>query len=246
MKMKNKKQILYIVLFLFMIVFFCVIAFRDNNVSSLPPSVFTQEDISKMESFVNFKFPDSTKIIKTYWDHTDYSRLYLFFEFDKSDVDIFKSGIYWDKAIDKVVGDMSWKKIQNPYEIGFFTPWVLKMYHAPWIKIGRDRSRPSEELEWWKPNKEKIEWAFEISQAKLKNVNVFFNKVVILLENGENSCRAFVFMSWYNTEGAELYMQNIESLFPIDPRWEYRIRESKMNPMLQDRLSESKNDSEKK
>lgn len=226
-------------LFLFIVVTFITMNPWNKKEPSQLPSVFTKEDIVTVESFVHFKFPDSTKIIKTYWDLSDSSWLYMFFEFDEKDVELFKESLNWDKAVENVVGDMNWRKVQSPEEIASFAKPVIKVYYPPWIKIGWDRPSPSEELEWWRPNKENIDWIFEISQAKLKNVNVVVNKMVILLEKEKSGYRVYVIMAWDIFEGAEVYIQRIQSLFPFNPHWEYRIRESKINPMLQDRLSES-------
>lgn len=192
----------------------------------LPPKMITAKEIPIIESYLHFQFPKSTKIIKAYWAPGDSTRYYLFFEFDNKDVDRFLKTLHWDEEIEKnYKGDVGWQSEQNVPEIEQLCDPILK---ADRVFFGTPES--SEVLEWWKPNKSKVDKVFWLSDAKLRDVDVYVINVAILLEQLEKTCQVYVYASWESLEDGG-YMNKWYHLFPYDEHWKYRETQSIPNPL---------------
>lgn len=230
--MKTNKTILNLILSLFLgtlvVILICIL--NREKESPFPPKL-SSRDIQIIESHVKFEFPESTKIIKAYWDIRNSSWLNLFFEFDKKDVKRFMKSVYWNEAIDKQKRDIAWYKVEDPKRAESLIDPVFKEEHRP--IFGSDHGyHEDEELEWWKPNKEKIRWILEVSDAKLRDANVVVERVDIFLEESDKSYRVYFQMSWTGLQGSNSYLQEIRNIFPFDSHWEKRMTESQPYPKL--------------
>ena len=214
------------------IVVLCVLVFFTYGLfnkikSSSPPSKITAKEIQSIESYLNFEFPESTKVIKAYWHGTDPPHYRFFFEFDKKDFDHFIESFDWDVELEGYKKDYGWQSEQDFQD--------FKQLAGPIVKQDRvflGKPGPSEELVWWKPDTKKIKKVFWINDIKLRNEDVYIVSYYVLLIEAEVTYKAYVQASWTSLDGS--YMTNWWNLFPWHKRWKFRERESVPYPLRLD------------
>lgn len=191
---------------------------------SLLPLLSTK-DLHVIESYVHFQFPESTRIVRAYWEGRESIWHYLSFEFDKNNIKQFMESLHWDKEIvGEFSGNLSWHEEQDPQKLDDFTGAIIKDFYGP------GSHPPPERLEWWNPDREKIGLVFCIEEAELKDIPAYVY-TFILLEELETTCRAYVYIRWDGFEGSWGYLQRFRKLFPWHPDWKHRERKSKPYPL---------------
>ncbi len=191
-----------------------------------PRLVLNQKDLHVIETYTHVEFPSTTKIVRAYWDITENEKLYLYFEFDKNDIQKFMKMPNMDQSeFEHFDGEYIWEKVQDPNH--FISTWqpIMKQYRA-FLSDKRDE----EELKWWAIDKGEIYWEFEIWSAKLRESGVYIDQY-ILLEEIDATCRVFLYMQW-KPLGSRKYMENIRKVFPWHSDWRYREKESVPYPFL--------------
>lgn len=228
---KNKLLTIILVIIVSLMAFAIVdeiIEIVNNNIKSkkMPPKL-TAGDIKVIEDFANFKFPVSTKTIKTYWYAWDSEKLYIYFEFDRKDINRFMETLGWKEGdFESYKGELHWQKIKDPTEVN--VPLTIS-------KISSNILRSDEDLKWWKFDKERIDWGFQIYNASLKNISITLDQFM-LLESADETIRAFVSLKWDAFSGSEEYVEKIRKTMPFG--YKERQRESESYPMLKGKSNE--------
>ena len=179
-----------------------------EDYSPLAP-LLSVSDIGKIESYCDVIFPPSTKKILAYYKSVDRYHLYVFAEFDKSDIEDFKSRRSWIPS-----SDISKSSIES------LTWPVCRVYMNTWSHGGGDC------LTWWKPDPNDITCIHESAELSSNMRDEDTNTTILLAESGQTCC-AYIVKSRYPDPPEE-----IVSVFPPEPNWD--LRESPQYPKSKD------------
>ena len=190
---KEIKRYLVIVITLICLAFILYTLPKAIKANLMPPKL-SHKDITVIEKFCHFQFPQSTNIIKIYWDAWDSEKLYICFEFDKKDLATFMNSLSWKKDDFKFYnGNLEWRKVEHTDN--FHLPMSVKKRVHSWIGIPKQE----EDLEWWIFDNNKIKWVFHVEEAGLNKWDLILDQSIIL-EDVTDLIRGFVFMDWNSFE----------------------------------------------
>ena len=127
----------------------------------------TDNDIELIQKYVDIKFPDSCKKIYSYYDSRDRYHLYVMAEFDQSDFNVYKQGRLW----------VSFTELTNSKKNVLTRPIEFRVSNS---FLHRD----SENMNWWRPDKNHIVWLNERSEQD-SNLDEIYRTTELLEKAGD-------------------------------------------------------------
>lgn len=158
-----------------------------------PAPQMTDEDITRIESFLGLEFPSTTKKIHAYCMSVDLCHLYVRAEFASEDIATFKKGFSWETPSDVDLGRI---EVLN---------WPVKRKYVG-VMTG------SEDLGWWKPDISAIRWIYR-EEAPSKDA-----QLLMLLEVEADVCRVYISKDVFSTR----IPKEIKTVFSYKPNWDLR------------------------
>ncbi len=158
-----------------------------------PAPRLTDEDITRVESFLGLDFPSTTKKIWAYCKSVDLCHLYVHAEFASEDIPTFKKGFSWETPSDVDLGR-------------------IEVLNSPVKRVFVGAMAGSEDLGWWKPALSGIRW---ICREKSPRNDA---QLLMVLEVEEDVCRVYIVKDVFSSRIPE----DIETVFPRKPNWDLR------------------------
>lgn len=141
------------------------------------------KEIKKIEVFFGFIFPESTSVIKVFYNGDGY--LYCFLEFATKDCNKFKSEHKWIKTDQKDIDDYLSERI--PFYENESTYVVVKNLFSPWRSVKILGIGYAEHLKWWTPSGKNVEWVHSSPSPYGSG-----GRIDILLEKQNEKIRAYM------------------------------------------------------